>query len=91
MSEVAFIQTPPRPLEQLAGYVEYAYGLWERFGINTGAFIALLKALVAEAQRTVQLEGDGGSSTAALRIHTVVMKLRDNWSAHFDQEDVSLL
>jgi hypothetical protein len=86
MSGVAFIQAPPRPLEKLAGYIEYAHGLWEWGGINTGAFIALLKVLVAEARRAAQLTSNAESNAAARRVLAVVHKLRDNWRARVDEE-----
>ena len=78
-----------RSLEHIVGNIEFAYGMWERFEITTGAVIDLLKSLVrecrsvAEQASTIETESD---IALKRRVYDLVCALRDTWRAHVEME-----
>ena len=78
-----------RSLEHIVGNIEFAYGMWDRFEITTGAVIELLKSLVrecrsvAEQASTIETESD---IALKRRVYDLVWALRDTWRAHVEME-----
>ena len=78
-----------RSLEHIVGNIEFAYGMWDRFEITTGAVIDLLKSLVRECRSVVeQASPIETESDIALkrRVYDLVCTLRDTWRAHVEME-----
>ena len=79
-----------RSLEHIVGNIEFAYGMWDRFEITTGAVIDLLKSLVRECRSVVEQSSSPFETESDVamkrRVYDLVCALRDNWRAHVEVE-----
>jgi hypothetical protein len=75
-------------LEQIVGHIEHVYGMWEKFEIETGAAIDLLKLLVSDCRRVTEQTPTTAEHEEMLkqRVHDLVNQLCDTWRAHVEEE-----
>jgi hypothetical protein len=78
-----------RTLEHIVGNIEFAYGMWDRFEITTGAVIELLKSLVCECRSVAEQASPIETESDIVlkrRVYDLVCALRDTWRAHVEME-----